>query len=272
MSIQLLQGDCLEVMKGLQDKSIDCFICDLPYGCLAGGGKEKKQRRFKNGVDTNTEIIQSEGVIAGCSWDVKIDLEKFWIQVERLMKNDNTPIIHFCTMRFGYELIQSKPSWFRYDMVWEKTNAVGFLHANKQPLRAHENIFIFSKKGSYYERKDIKGDFKAGGGGISKTSVYQGVKEGGKGNNEGKRCLRSVIEVSSPRGKGKHPTQKPIELYKMLIERYCIPGGTLLDPTAGSFGSCIAGYELGRTCIGIEMDTGFYNTAVKRVKELDGDA
>jgi DNA modification methylase len=82
--MQFLKGDCLEVMKTLPSKSIDCFICDLPYGCLTGGGgQEKKRRRFQNGKDTGTEIKQTEGVIAGCSWDIKIDLEKFCEQIKR---------------------------------------------------------------------------------------------------------------------------------------------------------------------------------------------
>ena len=247
MTLRILQGDCLEVMKTLTDKSVDCFICDLPYGCLTGDGKkEQKRKRFINGKDTGTEIKQTEGVIAGCSWDVKLDLEKFWEQIERLMKNENVPIIHFCNMRFGVELIQSKPKWFRYDIVWEKTNAVGFLSANKQPLRAHENIFVFSKKGAYYNRKDIEGDFKT---------------------VESKRCLRSVIKSGIAKKKNQHPTQKPLDLYSMLIERYCPPDGTVLDPTAGSFNSCFAARALGRKAIGIEMNKQFYDKAVKRAED-----
>jgi site-specific DNA-methyltransferase (adenine-specific) len=63
------------------------------------------------------------------------------------MKNDHTPIIQFCNTRFSFELMKSKPDWFRYDLVWEKTNAVGFLCANKMPMRSHENIYVFAKKG-----------------------------------------------------------------------------------------------------------------------------
>ncbi len=228
-------------MKTLPDKSVDLFLCDLPYGCLTGGSKEQQRKRFVNGKDTGTLIKQKEGTIAGCTWDVKIDLDLFWEQVERLMKHDNVPIIQFCNMRFGMELIQSKPKWFRYDMVWEKGNAVGFLSANKQPLRAHELIFIFSKKGAYYQRKDI----------------------------EGKRCLRSVIKVGGPKLKNQHPTQKPLELYKMLIERYSPIGGTVLDPTAGSYNSCFAAQALGRNAIGIEMNDLFYEKARRTAGGLD---
>jgi site-specific DNA-methyltransferase (adenine-specific) len=245
MTMQLLHGDCLEVMKTLPEKSIDCFICDLPYGCLTTGK-------------------------SGCVWDIKIDLEKFWEQVERLMKNDNVPILHFCNMRFGFELIQSKSKWFRYDLIWEKANAVGFLHANKQPLRAHEHVLVFSKKSAFYNRKDIEGDFKVGGGGVSKSNCYNGTFEHLPPSNEGKRCLRSVFKYAITKQKNQHPTEKPLPLYSMLIERYCPPEGTILDPTAGSFNSCFSAKELGRKAIGIEMNKVFYDKVLQKLGEVDG--
>jgi site-specific DNA-methyltransferase (adenine-specific) len=262
MSVQLLKGDCLEVMKTLKDKTIDCFVCDLPYGCLSA----------KPLVIPNTENAHRKACPpterVGCSWDVKIDLTKFWEQVKRLAKADNTPVIHFCNTRFGAELIASNPSWFRYDLVWNKQRGVGFLLANKQPLRSHEHIYIFSKKGAYYKRIDIEGKpyhkkSKEG------TSEQYGVKRV-ECHNEGMRCVLTVIDCLNSAGhhrKGKignHPTQKPAELYKWLLQRYCPEGGTMLDPTAGSFTSCFAGRELGLTSIGIEMNDEFYEKAVKK--------
>ena len=67
----------------------------------------------------------------------------------------------FCNTRFGYELIKSNEKEFRYDLVWNKPNGVGFLSANKQPLRSHELIYVFAKKGAFYNRIDIIGDFPA---------------------------------------------------------------------------------------------------------------
>jgi site-specific DNA-methyltransferase (adenine-specific) len=281
MSIQLIHGDCLEEMKKLPDKSIDLFICDLPYGCLiGGGGQEKKRRRFQNGKDTGTLITQTEGVIAGCSWDIKIDLDAFWIQVERLMKDDHTPIIHFCNTRFGNDLINSKPKWFRYDLIWNKSNGVGFLSANKMPMRSHELIYVFAKKGARYNRIDIEGDFKGTSSGkgraggdvynlhkrISVSNVYPAVKDCAP-TREGIRCVKSVIDMSNKKGKGKHPTQKPDDLYKWLIERYSNPGDTILDPTAGSFASCFTAKTMGRNAIGMEMDKVFYDKANNLVEE-----
>jgi len=257
MTLQLLHGDCLELMKTLPDKSIDLFVCDLPYGCLTGGAGKEKARRNANG---------DKGVVAGCKWDIPIDLTQFWFQVKRLCKSDNTPVLMFCTAKFGYELIKSNEDWFRYDLVWSKTKPVGFLLANKMPMRAHELIYVFSKKGANYERIDYVGDFPAYVGSHSSAKVYdlpKPDKEGYKKVAGGKRCVTSVVQVKTLTNKGKHPTQKPDDLYEWLITRYSKAGDTILDPTAGSFISCFTAKKLGRNAIGIEMDDAFYEKAVK---------
>jgi site-specific DNA-methyltransferase (adenine-specific) len=274
-TLTLHHGDCLELMKTLPDKSIDLFVCDLPYGCLTGGaGKEKAKRkeayerkRFVDGVDTGTTL--TSGTLGGCEWDVPIDLEAFWVQVKRLCKNDHTPVLMFCTTKFGVELIKSNEDWFRYDLVWSKTNAVGFLMANKMPMRSHEMIYVFAKKGANYTRVDITGDFPRAVGGTSETNVYNnGVAiPNTMKDNTGRRCVKSVVEVSNKKGKGKHPTQKPDDLYEWLITRYSKEGDTILDPTAGSFASCFTAQKLGRNAIGIEKDDGFYEKA----KSLAGE-
>ena len=137
----LLKGDCLEMMKTLKDKSVDCFICDLPYGCLTGGGGKEKARRLNSKGEIRTN---HSGGVFGCDWDIKIDLVQFWEQVKRLAKNDHAPVLMFCNTKFGNELINSNPDWFRHDLVWEKSRGVGFLSANKQPLRSHEMIYVFA--------------------------------------------------------------------------------------------------------------------------------
>ena len=269
MSIQLLHGDCLEVMKTLPDKSIDLFLCDLPYGCLTNN-KNATRKRFINGVDTGTTITHE--TIGGCNWDIPIDLTQFWIQVERLMKDDHTPIIHFCNTRFGYELIKSKEAWFRYDLVWNKMNGTGFLMANKMPVRSHENIYVFAKKGATYYRKDVEvegaKEWKQFGK-VGVSGVYDLVREnpvvrpvGTITSKEGIRCVKSVITMPNKKGKGNHPTQKPDDLYAWLIERYSKEGNTILDPTAGSFASVFTAQKLKRNAIGIEKDDKFYEKAM----------
>jgi site-specific DNA-methyltransferase (adenine-specific) len=259
MTLTLHHGDCLELMKTLPDKSIDLFVCDLPYGCLAKRGDTVVNREYRGGKC-------DEKNASPCAWDIPIDLVAFWEQVKRLCKNDHTPVLMFCSTKFGVELIKSNEDWFRYDLVWSKTNAVGFLMANKMPMRSHEMIYVFSKKGANYTRVDITGDFPRAVGGTSETNVYNsGVAiPNTMKDNTGRRCVKSVVEVSNKKGKGKHPTQKPDDLYEWLITRYSKEGDTILDPTAGSFASCFTAQKLGRNAIGMEMDKAFYDKAVEK--------
>jgi len=223
----ILKGDCIEVMKGMPAKSVDCFICDLPYGQLTGGAGKEKAKRAAAG---------NNGHVGGCDWDIKIDLAAFWVQVKRLCKTDNTPVLMFCNTKFGYELIKSNEDWFRYDIVWAKTNAVGFLRANKMPMAAHEMIYVFSKKAAFYQRI-----------------------------NTNERCPTSVVTVTNKKEKGGHPTAKPKELYEWLLRRYVPDNGTVLDPTAGSFNSVFVAKTLGYKAIGIEMDNVFFWKAVSKL-------
>ena len=260
--LTLYNGDCLEIMKQIPDKSVDLIICDLPYGCLTGGGITKKETAEKYGRKG------TEG-ISGCAWDVKIDLKAFWEQVKRIRKTDSSPTIHFCTTKFGYEIIQSNPSEFRYDLVWDKGCGVSFLSANKMPMRSHEMIYIFSKAGAFYQRKDIEGDFPKATGSPCVSKQYNiHNTENMKKDNTGKRCALSVIKNPKSYTRDGHPTEKPEALYRFLIERYCPPGGTVLDPTFGSGNSVFTAFALGRSGIGIEKDEGFYKKAEERLGTL----
>jgi len=201
-------GDCLEIMKDLSDNSIDCFICDLPYGQLT---------RSSIGAVAESKKCFS-GNATGCDWDIPIDLQQFWTQVKRLARNEHTPVLMFCNTKFGYDLIKSNESWFRYDLVWDKGYGVSFLLANKMPMKSHEMIYVFSKTGAFYKRIDVKtdkGSYVKWGGGAGHVVQYNVEKttcfdELGK---EGMRCPLSVIPLSV-KSRGGHPTEKPEELYE----------------------------------------------------------
>jgi site-specific DNA-methyltransferase (adenine-specific) len=230
---------------------------------MGGGGQEKKKRQEAGTGD----------VIAGCSWDVQIDLDAFWKEIRRIRKDDHTPTIHFCSTRFGYDLIKSNEREYRYDLVWSKSNAVGFLTANKKPMASHEMIYVFSKAGATYKRIDISGDYVRNNGGRSTANFLPiAGMPNIQNDNTGKRCVKSVIEVANKKKKGGHPTQKPHDLYRWLIERYCPPGGTVLDPTFGSGTSLEVAVALGRRAVGIEKDRVFYDKAAARLSPpaIDG--
>ena len=276
MELTLHNGDCLEIMKAIPSKSIDLIICDLPYGCLTGGGgQEKKKRnlvRYVEGEPTQNTAVYNGGVIAGCSWDVKIDLEAFWKQVRRIRRSDHSPTIHFCTTKFGYELIKSNEAEFRYDLVWDKQRGVSFLSANKMPMRSHEMMYVFSKAGSFYQRKDIPNGIKARV--IPENYIRPGNIHGAgtlqisKKKTPTDRCVVSVIQTHTSAKKGNHPTEKPEALYRFLIERYCPVGGMVLDPTFGSGNSVFTAFAMGRSAIGIEKDDAFFKKAEERLNKL----
>jgi DNA modification methylase len=234
-------------MKELPDRSIDLFLCDLPYGCLSA---------------------------KGCPWDVKIDINKFWKEIKRLRKNTNSATIMFCTEKFGFELFNSNPNEFRYALIWNKGRGTSFMGVNKMPMRSHECIYIFAPDSPYY--KLIK-EYKPDAPSRQRHQKQRYSKQYGTINSDNDtpanyRCPLTVLEFKKSEA-GRHPTEKRIELYKWLLKRYCPDGGTVLDPTAGSFNSCLASAQLGLTAIGIEKDDKFYNQAEVRfgLRSPDGN-
>ena len=116
--MELYNDDCFNILPKIEDKTIDLFVLDLPYA--------------------NKDF----GKCTACKWDNTIDLDKMWVEIKRIMK-PNAVILFYCNTKFGFSLIKSNPKWFRYDLIWKKSRKVGFLSANKQPLRQHENIYVF---------------------------------------------------------------------------------------------------------------------------------
>ena len=277
MSLDLRNGDCLEVMKTLEDKSIDLIFCDLPYGQTS------------------------------CKWDCPIDLDKFWIEVMRIKKL-NTPIFMTTTTKFGVSLINSAPKkcFFRYDLVWVKSAPTGFLSAKRAPMRKHEMVYVFYEKLPLYDlsshqhkfikatdKGEISGDIyckadrvdgkkgqytpplpvsvvKEEKTQISKAqdkSLY-GASNGGTignvhGTNYDPPLPTSMLEVKSTRGK--HSTEKPVALMEWIFKYYSKEGDTILDPTMGSGSTGVACRNMNRNFIGIEMDEDIFKTAFARL-------
>lgn len=261
MSIRLILGDCIEKMKDISAASVDLIICDLPYGCLTS-------QTYKGVIDKSNSDL---GKVYGekITWDIKINLEKFWAEAKRILKNEHCPVIHFCTTKFGFELYNSNPKWFRYDLVWDKQRGVSFLTANKMPMRSHEMIYVFSKAGAKYNRIDVdalgkkkrQDNTEKPRSGNVYTTPDSKLKRS-QGADENKACVKSVIQITKiGTFKQGHPTEKPESLYRWLLERYSSPGDTVLDPTFGSGNSVFTAHAMGRHAIGIEKDEGFFNKA-----------
>ena len=241
MKIDLRLGDCLEVMKTINDKSIDAIICDLPYGTTA------------------------------CKWDTIIPFEPLWEQYKRIIK-DNGAIVLTASQPFTSALVMSNVDWFRYELIWEKERPTNIMFMKKQIGKVHENILVFYKRQPTYNPLMTKRDNptiavygKDTKGGDSKTHKNQRLRYS-EGYNRFVKYPRSVIKINRDTLKGSmHPTQKPVALIEYLIKTYTNEGDTVLDNTMGSGTTGVACKNTNRNFIGIEKDEAYFKIAEQRI-------
>lgn len=242
--VQLFRGDCLEIMPSIESESVDLILADLPYGTTQ------------------------------CAWDSIIPLEPLWDQYLRIAK-PNAAIVLCAAMPFSAVLVASQIELFRYEWIWEKGNATGFLNAKKQPLRAHESAQVFYRKQPTYNPQMTHGHER-------RTAKRKTVNSECYGNairlaeyDSTSRYPRSVQFFSSDKQKANfHPTQKPLAWMDFLVKSYTKPGMKVLDNTMGSGTSGVATVMNGCHYIGIEKDEdeegnplGYLDIAAGRIEE-----
>lgn len=232
---KVIQGDCLEVMKYIPDKSIDMILCDLPYGTTQN------------------------------KWDSVIDLDKLWVQYNRIIK-DRGAIVLTSQGVFTAKLILSNEQDFKYKIVWIKSKATNFLNAKKQPLRKHEDICVFYKKQPTYNPQMSKGDAYDKGVRKDQYTGSYGNFEPRHIKSDGERYPTDIvtfeleaddyvyIKTAESEGKVYHPTQKPIELGRYLIKTFTKPGDIVLDNACGSGSFLLSAILEDRSFIGIEKN------------------
>ena len=236
---KIYNEDCLEGMKRIPDKSVDCIICDLPYGVL-----NKKNKHAQ--------------------WDNPLQFDVLWKHYNRIIK-DNGAIILFGQGMFTARLMMSNSKMWRYNLIYKKGNCTsGFLNARRMPLRNHEDICIFYKKLPTYNPQ-MRVDNK----------IHERSKPRGKNSCYGKfknmttswsneRFPVSVIDI--PREYiVKHPTQKPVALFEYLIKTYSNEGETILDNCMGSGTTAIACINTKRNYIGFEIEKEYYDLSQERI-------
>lgn len=238
--MQLYNGDCIEVMKALPEKSVDLILTDPPFGTTQN------------------------------KWDSVIPFADLWEGYERVIK-DNGAIVLFGQGLFSDELACSNKKMFRYRLVWEKTKAGGFLNARRMPLQAHEDILVFYKKLPTYNPQMSEGKpyvKKAVSNGDGKN--YGKFDRVGQINvNEGTRFPRSVIKFSNDNHNSLHPTQKPVDLLEYLIKTYTNEGDVVLDSCMGSGSTGVAALNCERRFIGIELDPNYFAIAERRINKKE---
>lgn len=240
MSVNLYQGDCLEVMKTLitMGVKVDAIITDLPYGTTA------------------------------CKWDSVIPFDKMWDCINNLKRSKETPVILFGTQPFSSHLVLSNSKEYKYSWYWQKDRASGHLNAKKQPMRDIEDILVFYEKQCLYNPQMTEGNPSHSIGRVKgESSCKNNNNYGNFGRVEREGTLKypkQLLKFQRPHPPI-HPTQKPVELLEYLIKTYTNEGDTVLDFTMGSGTTGVACKKLNRKFIGIELDEKYFNIAKERI-------
>ena len=244
----IVNADCLEAMKFIPDKSIDCIICDLPYGVTA------------------------------LKWDVVIPFDLLWEQYKRIIK-PNGAIVLFGSQPFTSALVMSNPKWFKYEWIWEKDSMSNPALAKIQPLKYHENILIFCKGKTVYKPQMWDAGFTSNQ--PSKTSYlgssgFKFVKSRREQKTSTFRYPKSIVKFNKLKhnsGRGiEHPTQKPVSLIEYLAKTYTLENELILDNTAGSGTLAIAAINTNRRYICIEKDPDYFEVMRDRIENHDPKA
>lgn len=236
MTYQLYHGDCLEVMAGLPDASVDMILCDLPYGTTA------------------------------CKWDTVIPFEPLWAQYRRVAKR-NAAIVLTASQPFTTALIASNMRQFRHSWVWDKATISNPMQAKRQPLRQHEDVLVFGAEcPAYYPQKtDLHLTRKWRQAAQNDDAAIPG-RVGATGEVQGK-YPKTIIRVPAAKlvGRTVHPTQKPVALMEYLIRTYTREGDVVLDNCMGSGTTGVACLNTGRRFVGIERDDKYFAIASERI-------
>lgn len=239
--IQLFHGDCLELMKQIPDGSVDMILCDLPYG-------QTKHNK----------------------WDIIIPFERLWFCYKRIIK-DRGVVVLFGNGMFTADLMASNKSWWKYNLIWQKTQPTGFLNAKKMPLRNHEDICVFYKKLPTYNPQKTKGHTRKVSKAEHKILCRKTTDYGHHGlttYDSTERYPKSVLIFAKDIQKSAlHPTQKPVALLEYLVKTYTNPGDLVIDNCMGSGSTGVACINTGRKFIGMELDKGYFDIAEKRISE-----
>lgn len=239
---KVLQGDCLELMKDIPDKSIDMILCDLPYGTTV------------------------------CKWDTIIPFEPLWEQYKRIIK-DNGAIVLTASQPFTSALVMSNQKMFKYELIWDKKRGYEPQLANIRPQKSHENILIFCKSKTIYNPQKTpldKVDKRVGSGRRNNRldgtghNILSSITSGEKVYKD--RFPLSIQFFSNANQKDKtHPTQKPVALFEYLIKTYTNEGNTVLDNCAGSGTTAIACINTNRNYILMEKEPEYIEIINKRL-------
>lgn len=239
--IGLFNDDCLKIMAAIPSASIDAIITDPPYGTTA------------------------------CKWDLVIPFEPMWEQLKRIIK-PNGAIVLFGSQPFTSALVMSNPKMFKYEWVWGKGRGTGFQIVRYKPLVSHENILIFGNGAVTYNpqmREREKPRISKNKGTTRQMLVSNGKEYQAEKALDKKYPITELQFTNNDQKNKLHPTQKPVALMEYLIKTYTNEGEIVLDFTMGSGTTGVAAVNLKRHFIGIELDKGYFDIALARIKAAE---
>ena len=233
-------GDCLDVMQGIPDGSVDAVICDPPYGTTA------------------------------CKWDSVIPFEPMWTQLRRITKPSGA-IVLMASQPFTSALVMSNVAMFHQSLTWSKNKPTGHLNAKKRHMTGHEDIIVFCAGQPTYNPQKWQSNPANAATQKRATECYGAqvvtAYRGGNTDRYPTTVLHfPVVNNDGTNGVRQHPTQKPVALMEYLIRTYTNAGETVLDFTFGSGTTGVAAANTGRRFIGIEKDAGYFKIASERIE------
>lgn len=235
---KVIQGDCLEIMKSIPNKSIDMILCDLPYGTTA------------------------------CKWDTIIPFEPLWEQYKRIIK-DNGAIVLTASQPFTSALVMSNPDMFKYALIWDKVKSSQPHLSKIQPMKRHEDILVFGNgKVKYNPQKVLKEKpRKAYGSKMTDTNDHKlGLKQLPPYLITHSYPTSILLFSNADNTNRVHPTQKPVALFEYLIKTYTNEGDLVLDNCAGSGTTGVACKNTNRNYFLIEKEPEYIEIINKRLQ------
>lgn len=234
--VQLMHGDCLELMKDIPDSSVDLIVTDPPYEIVAGGtggafGADKRNYH-KQYADLDADKSKT-GRIVCSGFDVAI-LDEMC----RIMKRINAYI--WCSKSQVRKLLDyfEDCGCVTDILTWHKTN----------PTPTCNNTYLSDTEYLIFARE-------------------KGVRLYGSYSTKKKYYVTPTNKAD--KSKFGHPTIKPLDIARNLIINSSIEGAVVCDPFMGSGTTGVACVETGRQFIGMELDQGYFDIAVMRIAEAE---
>ena len=228
-------GDALACLELVESGSVNCVICDPPYGTTQN------------------------------KWDVVIPIEPMWCELQRVCRG---PIVLTAIQPFSSILVTSNLARFRHEWVWEKNKGSGHLNCKKAPMRYHETVLVFGPPGATFNPQMTEGHRPGNfARRLQFTPNYGALRESAPYGGQTARYPRSVQKfdvLNNDSPDRLHPTQKPVALMEYLVATYSNPGDLVLDFAAGAGTTALAAYRLGRRSLNFEISPEYAAAADSR--------